>query len=121
MNNKKKPKDILTKKQFDIIRRGNEEIIKTNEWLASEGICSDTLNTTHIRLLQAQQQAHALLTHHQNLLTDSQRTTLERFSQQMRQRRKRSQLKPEAANAVLNISSKINRQLFRQYRQLTKT
>ncbi len=108
----------LTDQQHQIHLRTHWHTHDTNCWLAEQGLHADTFGTTHIRLLQAQQQAHTLLTQHRNLLTDSQRTALEQFSQQMQQRRTRSKLKPAAASVVLNISSRINRQLFRQHRQL---
>lgn len=92
----------------------------TADWLRDNGIAVQTFGNTHIRLLQAQQQAHALLTQHSNLLITSQRTTLEKFLHQMSRKDKRSRLKPQAAHPVLNISSKINRQLFKQHKQLTQ-
>jgi hypothetical protein len=92
----------------------------TADWLRDNGIAVQTFGTTHIRLLQAQQQAHALLTQHSNLLTNSQRTTLENFLQQMSHKNTRSRLKPQAAHPILNISSKLNRQLFKQHRSLTQ-
>ena len=92
----------------------------TADWLRDNGIAVQTFGTTHIRLLQAQQQAHALLTNHSNLLTQSQRTTLEQFQQAMSNKRTRCRLKPTSANPVLNISSKINRQLFKQHRHLAQ-
>jgi hypothetical protein len=91
----------------------------TADWLRDNGIAVQTFGTTHIRLLQAQQQAHALLTQHSNLLTQNQRTTLETFQHQMAHKKTRIKLKPTAANPILNISSKINRQLFKQHKQLT--
>lgn len=117
MRNKK---DILTDKQFEINQRSAADTQAAKEWLAEVGLNANTFGTTHIRLLQAQQQAHALLTHHSNLLTASQCETLEHFQQLMANRRTRDRLKPQAANPVLNISSKINRQLFKQQRQLTQ-
>jgi hypothetical protein len=113
-------RDILTHQQFQINLRSDCQTQHTNRWLAEQGLDADTFGTTHIRLLQAQQQAHTLLTHHSRLLKDSQRMTLERFQQQMRRPKTRSRLKPTAANAVLNISTRINRQLFKQHRQLTQ-
>ena len=117
MRNKK---DLLTDKQFHINQRSAADTQTAKEWLAEVGLNANTFGTTHIRLLQAQQQAYALLTHHSNLLTASQRNTLEHFQQLMAHRRTRDRLKPSAANPILNISSKINRQLFKQHRQLTQ-
>ena len=113
-------KNTLTDKQFQILQRSAADTLAAKEWLEQTGFHSTTFGTTHIRLLQAQQQAHALLTHHSNLLTHSQRTTLENFQQLMAHKRTRDRLKPAAANPILNISSKINRQLFKQHRQLTQ-
>jgi acetylornithine/succinyldiaminopimelate/putrescine aminotransferase len=116
----KNKKDILTDKQFQINQRSAADTQTANEWLEQTGFNTNTFGTTHIRLLQAQQQAHALLTHHSNLLTHSQRTALENFQKLMAHKHTRNRLKPTAANPILNISSKINRQLFRQHRQLTQ-
>jgi hypothetical protein len=121
MLNKRKPKDILTHKQFLINQKAKKHTGKTDEWIQKNGLAIDSFNSIPIRPLQAQHQAHKILTHHSNLLTQSQRNTLEKFQQAMTNKRTRNRLKPTAANAVLNISSKINRQIFRQHRQLTKT
>lgn len=106
--------------QHQIRKYETADTIKANEWLADAGFNAQTFGTTHIRLLQAQQQAHALLTQNSNLLTQSQRTKLETFQHQMAHKNTRIKLKPTAANPVLNISSKINRQLFKQHRHLAQ-
>jgi hypothetical protein len=106
--------------QHQIRNQETADTIKANEWLADAGFNAQTFGTTHIRLLQAQQQAHALLSQHSNLLTHSQRTTLEHFQQAMTNKRTRNRLKPASANPILNISSKINRQLFKQHRSLAQ-
>ena len=118
--NKKKKKDILTHKQFQILRHSHIDTWTTNEWLWKQGLNESIFTNIHFKLLQAQQAAHALLTHHSNLLNHSQRTTLENFQQLMAHKRTRNSLKPTAAHPILNISSKINRQLFKQHRSLTQ-
>lgn len=115
-----KKENQLSSKQFQINRRCETETIHTNNWLASQGFDNESFGITHIQLLQAQQQAHALLTQHSNLLTQSQCTTLETFQHQMTHKNTRIKLKPTAAFLIFNISSKINRQLFKQHRQLTQ-
>jgi hypothetical protein len=75
---------------------------------------------THIKILHAQKQAHILLTHHIDLLTTTQAETLRHFQHLMTHKNTRRKLKPSAAYPVLNISSKINRQLFKHYRQLSQ-
>jgi len=120
MRNKKKPKDILTHKQFAINKRCDKETTKSNIWLAANGFKADSFFTTHIKLLHAQKQAHLLLTHHIDLLTPSQAETLRQFQHLMTHKNTRRKLKPSAAYPALNISTKINRQLFKQNRQLSK-
>lgn len=103
--------------QHQIQRNQQRDTQKSDDWLKSNGWNTATFSTTHIRLLQAQQQAHTLLTQNSNLLTEQQRNTLQEFQNKMQTKHIRCKLRPAAANAVLNISSKINRQLFKQYRQ----
>jgi poly-D-alanine transfer protein DltD len=110
----------LSDKQFQINLLSNCQTIATNTWLAAQGFKSGSFNTTHIQLLQAQQAATQIIKHHHHLLTTSQRTTLENFLQQMAHKNTRSRLKPQAAHPILNISSKLNRQLFKQHRSLTQ-
>jgi hypothetical protein len=109
-----------TKLQHQITQQTRKDTLTADKWLAEQGIDTNIVSTTHIRLIQAQRQAHQLLTHNRNLLTTEQQRTLRNFQQLMAHKRTRDRLKPNSANAVLNISSKINRQLFKQHRQLNK-
>ena len=118
MNNKKKDKDKLNPKQYQMLRVAHKNTIQTDKWLHGTGLDAGTFQSTHIKLLQAQQQAHVIIKHHSKLLTEQQRHTLEHFQHLMHNKKTRKHLKPNAGKSVLNISSKINRQLFRQYRQL---
>jgi hypothetical protein len=104
--------------QEHISRQERTHTSQTNVWLASNGINADTLGDVHIKLLQAQKQAHLLLTHHMNLLDDQQKKTLEHFKFIMANKWARQKLKPAAAFPILNISCKINRQLFRLHKQI---
>jgi len=115
-----KQKDKLSHKQFQIIRREHIETWATDNWIRNTGLNAETFSTTPVRLLQAQTLAHTLLTQHQNLLSQSQQQALRHFQQLMAQKHTRSKLKPESTHPVFNISSKINRQLFKQHRQLTQ-
>ena len=90
----------------------------TADWLRDNGIGDKAFCTTHIRLLQAQQAANTLLTQNQNLLTSTQIKALKAFQRKMVNKKIRAKLKPEAAYTVLNISTKINRQLFSINKQL---
>ena len=90
----------------------------TSDWLRDNGIALKVFNTTHVKLLQAQQTAHALLTQSITLLTTSQIKTLKAFQRKMANKKARDKLKPEAAYPILNINTKINRQLFKLNKQL---
>ena len=120
MKNNKKAKDILTHRQFEINKRSDEDEIKSNDWLLANGFSVDSCFSTDLKLIQAQKQAHTLLKHHIELLTLEQETTLRNFQHLMTHKNTRKKLQPKAAIPVLNISSKINRQLFKQHRKLTK-
>jgi hypothetical protein len=109
-----------TELQHHIQHQTRNDTLTADKWLAEQGIDTNIVSTTHIRLIQAQRQAHQILTYNSNLLTTEQQRTLSNFQQLMAHKRTRSKLKPEAANQVLNISSTINRQLFKQHRQLNK-
>ena len=92
----------------------------TADWLRDVGLDDKTFSTTHIKLLQAQQAAQVLLTQHQLLLTETQIQKLKIFQRKMTHKKTRSKLKPEHAYSILNISTQINRQLFKSYRGLDK-
>ena len=113
-------KDRLTQAQMQIADRAKAKTNEVDDWIKTEGLDVQSFAQTNTRLLQAQRQAHALLINHAHLLSFDQVHVLEKFQQQMAKMRTRSKIKPSAAIPILNISTKINRQLFKQYRQLTK-
>ena len=90
----------------------------TADWLRDNGIAVNSFGTTHVKLLQAQQTAHTLLTQSPNLLTSNQTKTLKAFQRKMADKRERTKLKLEAAYPILNINTKINRQLFKLNKQI---
>jgi len=95
-----------------------KDVALTADWLRDVGLDDKTFSTTHIKLLQAQQAAQALLNQHTSLLTTSQIKTLKAFQRKMTHKKTRTKLKPEHAYPILNISTQINRQLFKSYRGL---
>ena len=93
----------------------------TADWLRDNGITVRVFNTADDKLLQAQKTAHTLLTQHTNLLTADQIQTIRTFTKLMAHKNTRTKLTPKSAYPVLNISTKINRQLFQQNKQLNST
>ena len=117
----KKKKDRLSHKQFQMLRIAHKDTYQADKWLHEIGLNANTFPDIHIKLLQAKRQAHAIINHHLDLLTSEQRTTIEHFQRLMRGKKTRKHLKPNAANSVLNIASKINRKMFKQHRQTQAT
>ncbi len=85
----------------------------TEDWLRDNGIAIKAFNTTHVKLLQAQQKAHVLLTQYPHLLTQSQTKTLKAFQRKMVGKHTRNKLKPESAYPIFNINTKINRLIYK--------
>ena len=93
----------------------------TADWLRDNGITIRVFNTADDKLLQAQKTAHTLLTQHTNLLTADQISTLSTFTKRMAHKNTRAKLTAKSAYPILNISTKINRQIFQQYKQINST
>lgn len=115
---KKKSKDILSHEQYRMQLNSKRDTGLTNLWLNKNGINFQTVVNTHALLLQAQKKAHELLRLHKSLLTTSQIKTLQCFRSDMNTKQIRNKLKPQAAYPILNISSKINRQLFKIHNKI---
>lgn len=90
----------------------------TADWLRDMGITVRMFNTAGDKLLQAQKTAYTLLTQNLNLLTPEQINELQAFTKLMKSKHTRAKLKPKHAFPILNIANKINRKLFKQYKQI---
>jgi hypothetical protein len=118
---KQKPKrDLLSHAQYQINILQQKHTLRADAWLRKQGIDTTTFTSIDPTLLKAQQASHQLLTLHPDLLSPEQTYTLQQFCQRMNNTRTRHKLKPQAAYPILNIQSKINRQLFKQHRQLQR-
>jgi hypothetical protein len=115
---KKKLKDILSDEQFRIQCKSKRDTASTNLWLHQNGINFETFENTDPLLLQAQKKAQELLKLDKNLLTASQIKTIQDFRSKMSTKQIRKNLKPQAAYPILNISNKINRQLFNLHKKI---
>jgi hypothetical protein len=85
---------------------------QTEQWIREQGMDVAAFNTTPVHLLQAQSVAHTLVHKHSNLLSSTQAKTLTHFLHLMAHKNTREKLKPQAVFPILNIGTKINRQLF---------
>jgi hypothetical protein len=113
-------KNRMTNEQYAVAQRQRKDTKATNKWLAASGIKSTALFDTDIKLLKAQEQATYSIKHYSDLLTSAQRKTLMNFRRKMKSSSTRQTLTIQSAAPILNICSKINRQLFKRHRQLHK-
>ena len=110
----KRPKRPRTFKQ--------KTAIITEGWLKSVHITPRFLSDTSIDtgFLMAQREAENLLRNFARYLTDSDSYQLVYFLKQLRSRQHRDVLPISLAHKVLNITTRVNRQCFRDYRALKK-
>ena len=107
----------LTDAQYQINRQTSIQTDATNEWLKHNGIKLNQFNTTKPRILIAQQTAHRLLTEHQTQLTNTQTKTLRHYISKYNNSKLRNKITDGECFAVLNIQTKLNRQLFKSFKQ----
>ena len=116
----KKQKDILTQAQRQILRKQDKDVLTTEKWIKETGLTVCVFNRLPVQVLKAQQVAHTLLTQNLNLLTTEQIKTLRTFQRKVGNPKNHKNLKSSTAFPILNISNKINRQLFKQHKQLSR-
>jgi hypothetical protein len=95
---------------------------RTDRWLKSVHITPRFLSDTDIatEFLQAQREAETLLRNFPERLSRSQGYQLVDFLRRLGNRKQRRRMTISRAYAVLNIAAKVNRQCFREYRELNK-
>ena len=116
----KKQKDILTQAQRQILRKQDKDVLTTEKWIKETGLTVCVFNRLPVQVLKSQQVAHTLLTQNLNLLTPEQIKTLRTFQRKVGNTKNHKNLKSSTAFPILNISNKINRQLFKQHKQLSQ-
>jgi hypothetical protein len=94
----------------------------TERWLKSVHITPKFLSDTDIdtEFLQAQREAETLLRNFPHYLIKSQSYQLVNFLRRLANKRLRQAMPIGSAHAVLNIAAKVNRQCFRELRELKK-
>ena len=119
--NKKNDKDKLTQAQYQILRKNDKDTLTTEKWIKDTGLNVCVFNRLPVQVLKAQQVVDTLLTQNLNLLTTEQIKTLRSFQRKVGNTKNHKSLKPTTAYPILNISNKINRQLFKQHKQLSQS
>ena len=103
--------------QYQIRKQEQQDTQQADTWIKQQGLNTGTFGITNLQLVQAQQTAHTLLTAHKHLLNQKQIQALKKFQQKINNKRISSKLNPKTAYQVLNIGTKINRQLFKAYKK----
>ena len=104
----------LTHEQRAIQHKSQRDTGLTDWWLRNNGVNAQIISNTHGKLIQAQHEAHLLLSNHIHFLSSEQIKALKNFQRKMNTGHIRKKLKPEAAYQVLNISTKVVRLMHRQ-------
>jgi hypothetical protein len=113
----KKRKDRLSNKQFQILIKSAKDMNTTQQWMCEQGFNNQCFNQTDELTLKAQKVATVLLKEHKSVLSEKQIEKLQTFKLLARKQAQTNKLKIASVYEVLNIGTKINRQLFKLNRQ----
>ena len=89
-----------------------------NEWLKENGITNRLFNEMQVFQLQAYKTATNILKHNVNLLKTNEYEQLTSYCKRVLNSRQRNSITTRNTYQILNIGTRINRQLFRQYRKI---
>ena len=89
-----------------------------NNWLIDNGITQTLFNKVQVFQLQAYKAATNILKHNAELLKNNEYEQLTSYCKQMLNSRQRNSITKRNTYQILNISTRINRQLFKQYRKI---
>lgn len=91
-----------------------------SDWCREVGLDFNRFRRTKISILRARIMAHTLLTQHKKLLTNKQLETLVEFQKAANNIHKYNDISDAFCQCVMNIHTKINRKLFKEFRALNK-
>ena len=89
-----------------------------NNWLKENGITHRLFNETQVFQLQAYKTATNILKHNIELLKTNEYEQFTSYCKRMLNSRQRNSITTLNTYQILNIGTRINRQLFRQYRKI---
>ncbi len=90
---------------------------KTAEWLKLNGMDEKSFTVIDLPFLQAQQVAFALMKYHAALLNEEQTDLLTTYLEDIKHKTKRKTVTKTRVYKVLNLGTKINRQIFKAYKR----
>jgi hypothetical protein len=89
-----------------------------NNWLKENGITNRLFNEVQVFQLQAYKTATNILKHNVKLLRNTEYEQLTCYCKAMLNSKQRNSLTKRNTYEILNIGTRINRQLFKQYRKI---
>ena len=89
-----------------------------NNWLKENGITNRLFNEAQVFQLQAYKTATNILKHNVTLLKNTEYEQLTSYCKAMLNSKQRNSLTKRNTYEILNIGTRINRQLFKQYRKI---
>ena len=107
-------------RQQQIAANTQRDTAATNRWLKRCGISERDLTDSKTLLLRAQKTAHELVAHHTDVMEAEETVLLRCFAQCSTNSRRRQCITESQCYAVLNLAKRINRRVFKQYKQLIK-
>ena len=89
-----------------------------NNWLIDNGITQTLFNKVQAFQLQAYKAATKILKHNVELLKNNEYEELTSYCKAILNSKQRNSITKRNTYQILNISTRINRQLFKQYRKI---
>ncbi len=89
-----------------------------NNWLKENGITNRLFMEVQVFQLQAYKTATNILKHNVELLKNNEYELLTSYCKKMLNSKQRNSITKSNTYQILNIGTRINRQLFRQYRKI---
>ncbi len=89
-----------------------------NDWLKENGITNRLFMEVQVFQLQAYKTATNILKHNVELLKNNEYELLTSYCKKMLNSKQRNNITKRNTYQILNIGTRINRQLFRQYRKI---
>jgi hypothetical protein len=89
-----------------------------NNWLKENGITNRLFNEAQVFQLQAYKTATNILKHNVKLLKNNEYEQLTSYCKAMLNSKQRNSLTKRNTYEILNIGTRINRQLFKQYKKI---
>jgi len=90
---------------------------QTADWLQANGMDEKSFTVIDLPFIQAQQVAFALMKYHAALLNEEQTELITTYLKDINNKVKRKTVTKTNVYKVLNLGTKINRQLFKAYKR----